>query len=43
MHGVQWTGKNKNSRKRKLLTMNGGFHPRNCVKRLFVPKKMGGN
>ena len=26
----------------KLLTLNGGFHPRDCVKRLYVPRKEGG-
>jgi len=26
-------------RTRKLLTMNGGFHPRDCVARLYVPRK----
>jgi len=29
-------------RTRKLLTMNGGFHPRDCVARLYVPIKDGG-
>ena len=29
-------------RTRKLLTMNGGFHPRDCVARLYVRKKDGG-
>ena len=29
-------------RTRKLLTMNGGFHPRDCVARLYVPRKDGG-
>lgn len=29
-------------RTRKLLTVNGGFHPRDCVKRLYVPRKEGG-
>ena len=24
---------------RKLLTINGGFHPRDCVGRLYVPRK----
>ena len=28
-------------RTRKLLTMNGGFNPRDCVKRLYVPRKEG--
>ena len=30
-------------RNRKLLTMNRGCHPgRNCVKRLYVPRREGG-
>ena len=29
-------------RTRKLLTMNEGFRPRDCVKRLYVPRKEGG-
>ena len=28
-------------RTRRLLTMNGSFHPRDCVKRLYVPRKEG--
>ena len=28
-------------RTRKLLTMNGGFHARDCVARLYVPRKHG--
>ena len=34
--------KDLDRRTRKLLTMNGGFHPRDCVKRLYVPRKEGG-
>ena len=30
-------------RTRKLLTMNGGFHPRDCVKQSYVPRKEGGS
>ena len=29
-------------RTRKLLTKNGGLHPRDCVARLYVPRKDGG-
>ena len=29
-------------RTRKLLTMKGGFHPQDCIKRLYVPRKEGG-
>ena len=29
-------------RTRKVLTMNGGLHPRDCVERLYVPRKYGG-
>ena len=27
---------------KKLLTMNGGLHLRNCVARLYAPRKLGG-
>ena len=27
---------------RKLLPMKGGLHPRDCVTRLYVPRKHGG-
>ena len=30
---------NLDRRTRKLLTINGGFHPRDCVGRLYVPRK----
>ena len=30
---------NLDRRTRKLLTINGGFHPRDCVGRLYAPRK----
>ena len=42
---MEW-GKEKlqdfDRRTRKLLMMNGGFHPRNCMGRLYVPRAKGG-
>ena len=42
---IEWTKqelRDLDRRTRKLLTMNGGFHPRDCVTRLYVPRKDGG-
>ena len=42
---IEWTKqelRDLDRRTRKLLTMNGGFHPRDCVARLYVPRKDGG-
>ena len=42
---IEWTKqelKELDRRTRKLLTMNGGLHPRDCVARLYVPRKHGG-
>ena len=42
---IEWTKqelRDLDRRTRKLLTMNGGFHPRDCVTRLCVPRKDGG-
>ena len=42
---VEWTKqelRDLERRTRKLLTVNGGFHPRDCVARLHAPRKDGG-
>ena len=42
---IEWTKqelKELDRRTRKLLTMNGGLHPRDCVARIYVPRKHGG-
>ena len=42
---IEWTKqelRDLDRRTRKLLTMNGGFHPRDCVTKLYVPSKDGG-
>ena len=42
---IEWTEqelKELDRRTRKLLTMNEGLHPRDCVARLHVPRKHGG-
>ena len=39
---IEWTKqelRDLDRRTRKLLTMNGGFHSRDCVTRLYVPRK----
>ena len=42
---MKWTKQELNEldrKTRKLLTMNGGLHPRHCVARLYVPRKHSG-
>ena len=42
---IEWTKqelKKLDRRTRKLLTMNGGVHPRDCVARIYIPRKHGG-
>ena len=42
---IEWTKqelKELDRRTRKLLIMNGGLHPRDCVARLYVPRKHDG-
>ena len=42
---IEWTKqelRDLDRRTRKLLSMNGGFHSRDCVTRLYVPRKDGG-
>ena len=42
---IEWTKqelKELDRRTRNVLTMNGGLHPRDCVARLYVPRKYGG-
>ena len=42
---IEWTKqelRDLDRRTRKLLTMNGGFHSRDCLTRLYVPRKDGG-
>ena len=42
---IEWTKqelKELDRRTRKLLTMNGGLHPRDCVAGLYVPRKHSG-
>ena len=39
---IECTKQELDGRARKVLTMNGGLHPRDCVARLYVPRKYGG-
>ena len=42
---IEWTEqelRDLDRRTRKLLTMDGGLHPRDCVVRLYVARKEGG-
>ena len=42
---IEWTKQELKElvrRTRKLLTMNGGLHPRDCVTRVYVLRKHGG-
>ena len=43
---MKWTKQELNElerKTRKLLTMNGGLHPRHCVARPYVPRKHSGS
>ena len=42
IEGTKQELKELDRRTRKLLTMNGGLHPRDCIARIYVPRKHGG-